>query len=661
MPKEKSWFSIQASAGEAEIFIYDEIGFWGVTAKDFSRDLKALKGINQITLRINSPGGSVFDGAAIYNLIKSHDAHVTVKIDGLAASMASVIAMAGDSIEMPENAVMMIHNPWTSASGDAEGLRKSAEILDKVKTTILSAYAQKTGLSEEEISDMMDKETWLTGAEAAALGFADDLSEAVEIAASFDFSKFQNPPKRFPNLSAVADKNHPKKEVDTMPKAKETATPEVEALDVKTIEANAKAEAEQKTQARLDGINAVFQNFPQHNELAMSCILDKSCSVEDAQTRLLNKLGSNQEPTATASIQVEETGAINSAKAMSDVLASRLGLKTEGSLDNNPFRGSSLMEMARSSLEKRGFQIAGMDKMGIVAAAFTHSSGDFGSLLSNTANKMMLKGYDEVEETFEQFTSVGNLPDFKAMTKVDLNAAPSLRPVREGAEYKSITMGDRGETVQLATYGELFGITRQAIINDDLDAFTRIPRNMGRAARRTVGDLVFDILTGNPTMADGTALFHGDHNNLLTSAALAADKFGAARVAMGKQKDASNNATLNIRPSFLVVPLALQDLALQLMSSETDMSKTNSKIPNPVRGAATVIADARLDADSATSWYALASSAMHDTIEVQYLDGNPNPTLEQQSGWNVDGVEFKVRIDAGAKALDHRTLVKGTA
>nr|BDD46846.1 hypothetical protein 12 [bacterium] len=189
--------------------------------------------------------------------------------------------------------------------------------------------------------------------------------------------------------------------------------------------------------------------------------------------------------------------------------------------------------------------------------------------------------------------------------------------------------------------------------------FTQLPRKMGRAAKRKVGDLVFDILTGNPDMADGVALFHANHKNLAGSGgAITAATFGAARTAMRTQKDSSGNATLNIRPSIIIVPAALEDTARVLMTSETDPSKQNSRIPNPVRGAAEIIVDARLDANSTTAWYLVANPSVFDVIEVGYLDGNPNPFLEQQEGWDVDGVEFKVRIDATAKALDWRSLFK---
>lgn len=273
----------------------------------------------------------------------------------------------------------------------------------------------------------------------------------------------------------------------------------------------------------------------------------------------------------------------------------------------------------------------------------------------------MLKGYTEAPEVFEQFTSQGNLSDFKVHDRVGLSEFGTLDKIPEGGEYKHGTFKEHREQIQLATYGKLFAITRQAIINDDLRAFTDIPRKMGRAARRKVGDLVFSILTSNPVMADGTVLFHADHKNLAGSgAAPTVASVGTARGAMQKQKDASNSAVLNIRPSYIIAPVTLEDTVRVLMTSETDptANQANSRKPNPVRGAAEIIVDARLDEVSTTAWYLAADPSVFDTIEVGYLDGNPNPFLEQQNGWDVDGVEYKVRIDAAAKALEHRTLYK---
>jgi ATP-dependent Clp protease protease subunit len=159
-----------------EILIYDDIGeSWfseGVTAKSVKAQLDAMKDEKQITVRINSPGGDVFDGFAIYNLLAQHPAEITVKVDGMAASAASVIAMAGDKIEMAANAMLMIHNPWTMAMGDAESLGKTITLLDQIKGSILTTYATKASLSEEELSGLMDAETWFDAQGAIDAGLA---------------------------------------------------------------------------------------------------------------------------------------------------------------------------------------------------------------------------------------------------------------------------------------------------------------------------------------------------------------------------------------------------------------------------------------------------------------------------------------------------------
>jgi ATP-dependent Clp endopeptidase proteolytic subunit ClpP len=183
----KSWYSIKAlKDDEYEVAIYDEIGFWGITAKQFLTEFKKIPPSAKVFLRINSPGGDVFDGTAIFNVIKRHEGEVISTIDGLAASMASVIALAADKVVMPDNAFMMIHNPWGISWGDAEDLRDYADILDKIKSQIANTYAAKSGKDIKEINDMMDAETWLTGTEAKEAGFVDEVTESVKLAARFN-------------------------------------------------------------------------------------------------------------------------------------------------------------------------------------------------------------------------------------------------------------------------------------------------------------------------------------------------------------------------------------------------------------------------------------------------------------------------------------------
>lgn len=209
----RSWYSIKASATEpttAEVSIHDEIGAWGISAKSFLAELKSLpKNTNNIELSLHSPGGEVFDGWAIYNALKSAPQSVHVRIEGLAASMASVIAMAGDTVSMPRNSYLMIHNPSGLALGESSDMRQLADLLDKLRDGIVNAYADRTGLERDKLITMMDAETWLTGEEAAALGFVDQATDAVALAAlgSFDSRRFCKMPTAL--LSSNAQEQTP--------------------------------------------------------------------------------------------------------------------------------------------------------------------------------------------------------------------------------------------------------------------------------------------------------------------------------------------------------------------------------------------------------------------------------------------------------------------
>jgi ATP-dependent Clp endopeptidase proteolytic subunit ClpP len=205
----KKWYEIVNKVDRAEIWIYEQIGedFWtggGVTAKGFQKELAAVKA-SQIDLHINSPGGEVFDGITIYNLIKQHPANVTTYIDGLAASIASVIALAGDSVIMAENALFMIHNPWGMAIGSADEMRKKADTLDKVGGSLVATYTAKTGKEDIEITELMNAETWMNADEALELGFIDEIGEQMDMAACAKFvpAMVRAQFKRIPNELAA--------------------------------------------------------------------------------------------------------------------------------------------------------------------------------------------------------------------------------------------------------------------------------------------------------------------------------------------------------------------------------------------------------------------------------------------------------------------------
>ncbi|EFP7226146.1 TPA: Clp protease ClpP [Shigella dysenteriae] len=671
-PKNNSWFRMQAGhQSDADIYIYDEIGFWGVTAKQFISDLNALGDITHINLHINSPGGDVFEGIAIFNALKTHGASITVYVDGVAASMASVIAMVGNPVIMPENTFMMIHKPFGFTGGDAEDMRTYADLLDKVEAVLLPAYAQKTGKTTDEVAAMLADETWMSGAECLAHGFADQVTPAVKAMACIQSKRteeFKKMPESIRNMITP-----PRNSATREPENKNTAsqTQEQTTAQVATTvtttnapsadESSIRAQVLAEQKARVSGINELFGMFGgRYQTLQASCLSEPECSLEQAREKLLNEMGKEFSPSnknTPAHIYAGNGNFVGD--GIRQALMARAGFeKTER---DNVYNGMTLREYARMSLTERGIGVSGYNPMQMVGAAFTHSTSDFGNILLDVANKAILQGWEDAPETYEQWTRKGQLSDFKIAHRVGMGGFSALRQVREGAEYKYVTTGDKQATIALATYGELFSITRQAIINDDLNMLTDVPMKLGRAAKSTIADLVYAILTSNPKIStDNVSLFDkAKHANVLESAAMDVASLDKARQLMRVQKEGERH--LNIRPAFVLVPTAMESVANQVIrSSSVKGADINAGIINPVKDFATVIAEPRLDDNSQTTFY-LAASKGSDTIEVAYLNGVDTPYIDQMEGFSVDGVTTKVRIDAGVAPVDHRGLVKCTA
>ena len=654
---EESWYSIRAaSRGIAEVMLYDDIGAWGISARQFARDLAALGDVSQINLRIHSGGGDVMDGTAMYNILRGHSARVEVYIDGMAASMASVVAMAGDVIYMPANSMMMIHKPWGGQVGDADDMREYADLLDKVEGTLIQAYARKSGKSVDEIAALLKVTTWMDGNEAVAAGFADQVLEPIKAAAQLNSKRLEEYTSMPPHMKNLMN---PRNSVSTPP-----LVPVVEPV------ANASLSNDQLLAqgiaveaSRRNAISATFASFAGHETLRDTCLGDTACTVEVANAKLLAAIGEKTTPTASQ----RHPGHVSNGNIVGDgvraSLYGRLGLE-ENEADN-AYNHMTLRELARASLSDRGIGVASLRPMDMVGLAFTHDSSDFGNILLDASHRSLLQGWEQAEETYHLWTKKGRLSDFKVANRVGLGSFSALREVRPGAEYKYITLGDSGETIRLATYGEIFSINRQAIINDDLDALSAIPRLMGEAARATIGDLVYDTLTNNGKMKDGKPLFDASRKNLFTgnASALSIEAMSTAKTAMALQKtkpakDGDKARTLNVRPAFLLCPVALEDKAKQLIrSASVPNAQVNAGVINPIKDFAQVISDPRLDDASSSSWY-LAGKQNSDTIEVAYLDGVDVPYIDQMEGFTSDGIATKVRIDAGVSALDARGLNK---
>ena len=389
--------------------------------------------------------------------------------------------------------------------------------------------------------------------------------------------------------------------------------------------------------------------------------VEAGTSVEDFRKLALDELAKRSEAapirSATASVTRDEA-----ATRRTGIMAALLHrydpavfpLKDEVGRD---WAGQTLLDLARECLEATGTRTRRLPRHEIARLAL--STSDFPSILADVANKTLRQAYEAYPRTFLPFSRRRSAVDFKNINAVQLGEAPSLQKVNEKGEFTHGSIAESKETYKLATYGRIVSITRQVIINDDLSAFTRIPAGFGVAAATLESDTVWGIITGNPNMGDGVALFHATHTNLNSGggSALALAGLGTGMAAMAKQKGLDGVTVLNVQPRYLAVPVALQLTAFQLVAANLAPAQSANVVPDYIR-ALTPIAEPRLDASSATAWYLFASPDQIDTVEYAYLEGQDGVYIETRQGFDVDGVEIKARLDFGAKAIDWRGMQK---
>jgi ATP-dependent Clp protease, proteolytic subunit ClpP len=418
------------------------------------------------------------------------------------------------------------------------------------------------------------------------------------------------------------------------------------------------AQVQAELNKRNADIKAVFAPFgTTHNDLLVECLGDLSITAEQAKDKLLAKLGAGTTPSANAILVNHVTNGNLVGDSVKQSLLARAGIDTDkADAKDNAYNAMTLRELARASLVDRGISVSGHNAMSMVGLAFTHSSSDFGQILIDVAHKSLLKGWETAAENFDQFTSRGTLTDFRAAKRVGLGDFGYLPQVGEGEEYTYGTIGDEGASVALATYGQLFTITRQAILNDDMHLLTKIPEKMGQAARATIAKLVFALLTGNAIAQDGKKLFDASHKNSFDNAALDVANIDKAIQMMNGFVN-TRGEPLAIEPDFMLLPTSLYTRAKQVLgSASVEGADINSGIINPIRDIVPTVKSARLQVADPKSWYLINKEA----IEVSYLDGIDTPYIEQQNGFTVDGVSTKVRIDAGVNVIDYRGIVKVT-
>lgn len=459
--------------------------------------------------------------------------------------------------------------------------------------------------------------------------------------------------------------------IEEVPKEGQRAA--VDAAADKKAVANAEPKAEANTDARAEALRAVVEErnraagiFDAAHKLGVERtvaegLVERGMPLIDARKALIDAVAERDEQTETRSqitmgdVDERQTrqGAVEAA-LLHRFDPNRFDLSEPA----REWRGYSLLELARAFLETDGTKVRGLSRDEIATRAL-HSTSDFPDILAAVTNKTLRDAYQAAPRTFPVIARRASASDFKDIRRLQLGEAPQLEKVAENGEFKRGTMGEGKESYRVETYGKVIGITRQVIINDDLDAFTRVPSLFGTSAATLESDVVWGIITSNPAMGDGKALFHAGHKNLAaTGTALDVANLGKARAFMAKQVGLDGKTILNIRPAYLVVPSTLELAAEQIIAQNLVPAKSGDVVPQSIRSLA-VIAEPRLDpASGAVPWYLFASPSAIDTIEYAYLEGQEGVYIETRMGFDVDGIEVKARLDFGAKAIDWRGMHK---
>jgi len=379
-------------------------------------------------------------------------------------------------------------------------------------------------------------------------------------------------------------------------------------------------------------------------------------TLEQARSAVLDKLAAESErvPIRSNSAVVTRDYRENLAERMAEAVACRYTGRrpSEGARE---WMSCSVADLARECLIAAGRTPTTRSHSELVRLALTTS--DFPNLLSGAGQRMLLDAYQAAQPEIKQVCRQSTARDFRTKTIVRLGEMPELLKVNEHGEITHGAAAEAASSYKLATYARIFSITRQALVNDDLGAFADFARAYGVAAATAEGKILSGLITSNPVMYDGVALFHASHGNLGagSGSALSLTSLSAARAAMRLQTGLDGKTVLDIQPRFLVVPAALQTTAEQLVAAIYPAQFSDA---NPFTGRLVVVTDPRLDATSQTAWYLLADPAIAPTIEFSYLEEAPGPQVDFRTGFEVDGIEWRCRLDFGAGAVDWRGAYK---
>lgn len=657
---------MRTAGDRAVLSLMGDVGY-EITASAVAKALKDAGGV-PLTVSLNSYGGDAAMGIAIHNMIARYPGTKTVVVEGIAASAASLIAMAGDEIVMPANAFLMIHEAWGGAMGDADAMRSMAETLDMVSASYRRTYAARTGKSEDDVAALMAAETWFTADAALEAGFATKVSEPAEVRADARrLARFNKVPAA---LSAPA-------QVITPPAAPApTATQEVCVTEVPNqapVQAATPipapvAQPAAPQAATLAEIQAIAARARLGAEFVVAQ-LGAGATVEAARDAAIDAIAAAAPVLQPLAIQVlADEGDKFRARAAGAMTAMTLGQNPAE--DEREFVAMGLHGIIREILARRGErQVHRLNAEQLahrVLASGEHTTSDFAGILTNSTNKSLRTMFAAYPNTWSAWVNEIEVADFKTITAASVGQFPEPQTFPEAGPVPAGTVGEEWETYAVQERGVLIGLSFAAIVNDDLNAFNRIIQSASLGAYTALRRRIFGILTANGNMRDGTAIFAAGRGNLGTAGAMTATALRELYQLLAQQvtptraqpsaQVPSTGAPLPPPTSMaLLMPPAKFLTGLELVSNLIVPTSAGNALPAEFRSMITPVQEAFLNTGNGPYYLARTEPSMRP-VEVAYLRGRRAPSVTSAEQITTTGITYRMIFNFEAAPVTARTI-----
>lgn len=657
------------------------------------RQALATLGEGRVTVRLNSPGGHADAGEQIRAILAGHPGGCRIVVEGVAASAASLIFMAGAERLMSAGSHLMIHDPSGAIWGNEAEARRKADQLGLTANTYAAVYAAASGKSAVECREIMKAETWFGPEAAIENGFADGIADGgvavvaptvpalatVQTAYMSARDKLQArlaaapTPERAPRpgRTPAVSSGTQHKETDmntqtqtttsTAPTTTPPQTPPVTPAPDTMAAPGGAADGIAQERARVRAIRemaAPHVAAGRFMQADLDALIDGGVSVADAGSRILATMAAN-EPAGRSAAPAARIGRDETETRMEGMIGALMG-QADGPA--TMFRGMRLRHMAMELAgPARGYNDLesirrGMSSTTMMGGAYGVS--DFAYITTEVMNRTLLAAYQRRAASWQLVTGAAQTAtDFRELHAVRFGGDFALKRVRENGEYEEAVLSDEAEGLKVERRGRTIRLTFEAVVNDDMGAFNRIPAEFAMAARAMENSMVWSLFRANAKLkSDGKSLFHADHGNLAApAAAISITSVSAGRKAMWEQRpfgSSDKDDFMQVEPDRLIVPPALELVALQFATSTTPGE--DGKV-NPFKSTLTPGVVPNLGAaagGSDTAWYLVSSEL--PPIAHAYLDGYAAPTVQTIEGMNPDAVVMNARHIFGAAAVEHR-------